>query len=181
MGMAITFAESLISTPTDEMMIALLSFKEDHTRWPGMTPAEIAAARAAGTYEERQGDPPPTGWTYFPGTPQLASAQAWLNSRGANGGTNPVSAITEALAENVQDLSIVLITDGEDFDADAFKKAIADGQAARVAAKLGRAVIFVIGTGEVAKNQQHLRDVAESEGGGLYVIRRPTPPEPEKD
>jgi len=177
-GMALTFARGLIERPTDQLMIALLSFKDSHMRWPGLTAQEREAARIAGTLQAASSTPPPKGWTYFPGVPELASAQAWLTARGASGGTNPVSAIAEILSESVRDLTVVLITDGEDFDVPAFRLAVTAGQASRVQRGVGRAVIFVIGTGGAAANKQHLRDVGTSEGGGLHVIRRPAPPPP---
>jgi len=178
-GMAVTFANSIIGRPGDQLMVALLSFKATHTRWPGMNKSEILAAKLAGTWERMDGPPPPKGWTYFPGVPQLASAQSWLNNRGASGGTDPVSAINEVLAETVKDLSIVLITDGEDFDVSAFTKAVVEGQSAREKSKLGRAIIFVIGIGKNSAIRQHLMDVGKAGGGGFFVVQRPkTPPIP---
>lgn len=175
-GMAVTFANNIIGRPGDQLMIALFSFKQTHTRWPGLTDKEKAAAQAAGMLDGLDVKLPPKGWTYFPGKLQLESAQKWLNSRGANGGTNPVTALTEALAENVDDLSIVLITDGEDFDIPVFKIAVVIGQALRVGRGLKSAVIFVIGIGAPAANQHHLRDVGKEGGGGMYVVRRLPPP-----
>jgi len=175
-GMAITFANSIIGRPGDQLMISLFSFKNKHTRWPGLTEKERAAAIASGELDEPDGKGPPKGWTYFPGKPQLESAQKWLNGRGAMGGTNPVSALEDALAEKVDDLSIVLITDGEDFDIQAFKLAITIGQALREGNGLKRATIFVIGIGDNAHKRQHLLDVGKQEGGGMHVVRRPQPP-----
>ena len=178
-GMAITFANSIIGRPGDQLMIALLSFKDIHTRWPGLTEKEKAAALAAGSLDPA-GKKPPKGWTYFPGVPQLESAQNWLNSRGANGGTNPVSALTEVLAEDVDDLSIVIITDGEDFDVAGFKAAVKIGQALRVGREKNRAVIFVIGIGRKSAARQHLIDVGKEGLGGFFVVQKPEPPAPPK-
>ena len=175
-GMAITFANSIIGREGDQLMISLFSFKSIHTRWPGMTANEIISAKLLGTWDKIDGPPPPKGWTYFPGVPQLASAQNWLSARGANGGTNPASALNESLAEDIKHLTIVLISDGEDFDVPEFIKAIIDGQKVRVDKGLGKAVIFIIGIGPKAHTMDHLRVVGETEGGGLFVVRRPQPP-----
>jgi Mg-chelatase subunit ChlD len=175
-GMALTFAWGILGRGGDQLQVALFSFKNTHTRWPGLTAAEKVAAKSAGSLDEPVGKGPLKGWVFFPGVPQLASAQKWLNERGTNGGTNPTSALIEALAEKVKHLTIVLITDGEEFDIPAFKKAVADGQAEREKKELGKATIFVIGTGKSAAKQQHLIDVGKSEGGGLFVIEKPEPP-----
>ena len=157
---AIAFAQSIMGARTDELLVALLAFKDGHDRWPGLP-------------HKGDGPAPPKGWTYFPGVPQLKSAQKWLTEQGTTGGTNPSSALKEILAEKITDLTIVLITDGDDFDVDKFKKTIADGQKLREKQKLGRAVIFIVGTGSRAEKHKHLQDVGKSEGGGLFVIRRP--------
>lgn len=157
---AITFAQSIMGARTDELLVALLAFKDDYKRWPGVPHNGVGPA-------------PPKGWTYFPGVPQLESAQKWLTAQGATGGTNPSGALREVLAEKIIDLTIVLITDGDDFDVDKFKKTIADGQRLREKQKLGKAVIFIVGTGSRAEKHKHLQDVGKSEGGGLFVIRKP--------
>ena len=74
MGMALSFSRGIMSNPNDQLMIALISFKEDHQRWPGVphNPKEDGP------------NPPPKGWTYFPGADRLAKAQKWLNDRGAS-------------------------------------------------------------------------------------------------
>ena len=177
-GMAITFARSLVERPQDQLMVSFFSFKDSHTRWPGLTEEEESAAREAGTLGHEEGDPPPKGWVYFPGVPQLESAQRWLTGCGASGGTNPVSALNEALAENINDLTIVLITDGDDFNVPLFLQSVQAGQAARVQRGQNKAVIFVIGVGPNANQRQHLVNVGRSEGGGMFVVRRPPPPEP---
>lgn len=167
-GSALSFAKGIIGQQGDELLVALIAFSDSHTRWPGVKHDGI-------------GKPPPKGWTYFPGVPQLKSAQSWLDNQSVEGGTNPVSAIIEALAEPVKDLTVVLITDGE-FGVKAFKKAIKGGQANRKSLELGPAVIIVIGVGRGAKTQQHLIDVGKSERGGYYVIQPPPlPTEPDID
>jgi len=162
-GMAITFARSILGQEGDDLLVSMYAFKEGYAKWPGVKPDPK---------EARLGPPPPEGWTEFPGVPQLESAQEWLNAQGSSGGTNPIGAITAALNSSVTNLTVVLITDGE-FEGTSFLAAIAACQTDRVKKKLGRAVIFIIGTGADAAKVPHLVQVAKTEGGGLHVIRRP--------
>jgi len=161
MGMALKFAQNIIGGGHDEMLVALLAFKSSHLRWPGVKHDGI-------------GKPPPKGWAHFPGVPQLESAQAWLNAVPVEGATNPNSAMSEALAEPIRDLTVILITDG-DFNgprnAESFKQTVKDAQALREKNELGRAVIIIIGISASSKKQKHLTEVAKSEGGGFYVIQ----------
>jgi len=162
---AIRFAQDVIKQPNDDLLVTIFAFKEKHTRWPGVKPDEG---------ELRFGPPPPKGWTEFPGVKQLESAEKWLMGQGADGGTDPSSAITAALALDMKNLTVVIITDGEfNWSVKDFLDAVSNGQADRVKRKLGKAVIFVIGTGAGAESQRHLVKVAKSGGGGLHIIRRP--------
>jgi Mg-chelatase subunit ChlD len=161
MGMAIKFATDILGQGVDEMKVALLAFKGSHERWPGVP-------------HDGLGPAPPEGWTEFPGVTQLQSAEKWLNSQGAHGITNPSSALREALAEEIEDLTVVIITDG-DFNGDDFKNAVAVGQASRESRGRKKATIIVVGIGEESVKRQHMIDVGKSEGGGLFVIKRPKP------
>lgn len=160
MDMAIRLSQSILGQEGDELVVALFAFKATHTRWPGMP-------------HDGAGPPPPEGWTEFPGADRLESAQQWLMAQGASGSTNPISAINEAMAEDVKNLTIVLITDGEDFDVPGFLQAVRDGQTAREARGVGRAVIVVVGIGPNSRRREHLQTVGREGGGGMYAIRPP--------
>lgn len=162
--MSLTFARDLLGRPGDELLVQLFAFKASHTRWPGVRPDPN---------EVRFGPPPPEGWTEFPSVPALESAQRWLNEQGASGGTNPISAMTAALRLDQRDLTVVLITDGEfgSTTAAQFMAIVEALQKQREKQGLGRAVIFVIGTGPDAVDEQHLLTVGRANGGGMHVIR----------
>lgn len=164
--MGITFARDLLGRPGDELLVQLFAFKENSARWPGVPPDPN---------EQRFGPPPPEGWTEFPSIPALESAQRWLTAQGARGGTNPVAAMTEALSLEQRDLTVVLITDG-DFGSHVaeFLTVVEALQQARIKKGLGRAVIFVIGTGPEAARESHLLTVGRVNGGGMHVIRPAT-------
>ena len=169
--MGITFARDLLGRPDDELLIQLFAFRKDVSRWPGIKPDPS---------EQQYGPPPPEGWTEFPSVAALESAQRWLSAQGTSGGTNPTKAMIAALQLQQRDLSVVLITDGE-FKAheEEFLAAVKVGQAIREAKGLGRAVIFVIGTGPAAAQEQHLLQVGKENGGGVAIImpqaKKPTP------
>lgn len=168
---AITFARNILGQPGDDLIVTLYAFKDGFTKWPGLPPDPK---------EVRFGPPPPKGWTEFPGVPQQEAAQKWLTERGASGGTNPIGAMTDALGQNMKDLTIVLISDGE-FDGPSFLEAVEKAQQERIKKGLGRAVIFVIGTGADAGKTDHMVDVAKKNGGGLHVIRRPKTEDDEEE
>lgn len=161
--MGITFARNLLGRPGDELLVQMFAFKDGFTRWPGIRPNPD---------EQRFGPPPPEGWTEFPSLPALQAAQRWLTEQGASGGTNPIGAMTAALQLNQRDLTVVLITDGE-FGSivPGFLTAVEAAQVAREMKGLERAVIFVIGTGPEAAEEQHLATVGRTHGGGMHVIR----------
>jgi Mg-chelatase subunit ChlD len=167
--MGITFARDLLGRPGDELLVQMFAFKSGFTRWPGVAPDPR---------EVRLGPPPPHGWTEFPSRIAQENAQQWLTGQGANGGTNPVGAMTAALQLDQRDLTVVLITDGEfGSNVPAFLTTIEASQIAREKRGLGRATIFVIGTGPSAENEAHLGTVGRRYGGGLHIIRprRATP------
>lgn len=159
----ITFARDLLGRPGDELLVQMFAFKDGYERWPGLKPDPS---------EVRFGPPPPEGWTEFPSVPALENAQQWLTDQGANGGTNPIGAMTAALRLNQRNLTVVLITDGEfGSHVATFLTTVEALQKDREKRGLGRAVIFVIGTGPEAVEEQHLLTVGRLNGGGMHVIR----------
>lgn len=161
-SMAITFAMNILGQGCDELQVAIFAFRETFVRWPGVP-------------HEGDGKPPPKGWTCFPGVKQLNSAQSWLMNNGATGCTDPNGAMEAALAEDIANLTVVLISDGE-FNGDLFKEAVAKGQSLREKKGLGKAVIIIVGIGEDSMKQEHMKEVGKKEGGGFYIVKRPGEP-----
>lgn len=162
LGAALSFSKGLLGEQSDALEVAIYAFRDAAMRWPGFP-------------HDGNGPPPPPGWTFFPSEPAYRAAASWLSALGAGGNTDPTEAVQEALAENIDDLTVVIITDGE-FDGNLFKQTIERAQAARVAAGHDRAVIIAIGVGPNAKNQQHMKDVGTSELGGFYCVREADDP-----
>jgi hypothetical protein len=169
-GVALGFSRSVLGSEGDELEVTIYAFQDGATRWEGFP-------------HDGNGPPPTPGWTFFPSAQAYESATNWLRSLGAEGGTDPRAAVHSALKEVIDDLTVIVITDGE-FNGDQFKQAVEDGQKARVAAGRGKAIIIVIGVGPNASKQQHLKDVGTSGLGGFYFVHEvevqevPLPDEP---
>lgn len=170
-GFSIGFTRSLLGQEGDELLVAIYAFADLDSRWPGIP-------------YDGNGPPPPDGWTFFPSVTAITDAEEWLRSQGANGSTNPVGAVKRALNEQIDQLTVLIVTDGE-FYGPAFVEAIERGQQARVDGGHGRATVVVVGIGPHAISQQHLKTVGEL-GGGFYIVKEvrsdaEEPPDPQVD
>lgn len=161
-SIALGFIRYMIGHGDDHLDIAAFAFSDEFVRWPGVP-------------YTGNGRAPPRGWTAFPSEEALDNVNSWLRAQVASGGTNPVGAMLAALREDVDDLTVMLIMDGEFDSVDAFNHAVEDGQLGRVARGRQRAIIIVVGVGPNVRKQDHLEDVGRSEGGGFYVVREEEP------
>lgn len=169
---AIVFARDTLGLPGDDLLVTMYAFKEAFKKWPGLAPDPS---------EVRFGPLPPKGWTEFPGVPQQQAAQEWLSNEGASGGTNPNDAMVAAITQDMKDLTVVLITDGQFYRYNAtFVATIEAAQQARLKKGYRRATIFIVGTGEASVTRPHMIAAARRNGGGLHVIRPARPKQEEK-
>jgi len=150
---AIEAIKTITQQPIDEMEFGLLVFSDQTRRWPGIPEEGV-----------------PKGWAALPSDEAIKSAQEFVESNVIDSNTLYTSALTEALNEKRDNLSIVLISDGLGLYSSDLTAALAsctERQAWREQAGLGKAVIYVINIG---KSQDWLTDLAKIGGGGHYRI-----------
>lgn len=162
---ALEAARHILAQEADQLEVVIYAFANGQTKWPGVP-------------HDGHGQAPPPGWTQFPSEIALRSATEWLRAQGANGGTNPEGAVMSALGEKVDDLTVVIVTDGG-FSPVQFKFAVQMGQTARLQAGFGRAVVMILGVGKDADKKLHLAEVGRSERGGFYLVRELSVTEPD--
>lgn len=151
---ALRAVREMFEHPTDDLEVAVLAFNDGTTRWPGRP--ELERRR-----------PVPPGWASLPSEESVAAANRWLADLGAGGDTLIIPALSVALSEPRDELSVVLVTDGlfGRERTDDIMGLIAAKQEERERRGLGRAVIACYGLGPT---QRILARVAEVGGGG-YV------------
>lgn len=147
---------SIMNQPIDEFDVAMVVFNDGTARWPGFV-------------EEDDPRPPPDKWAKFPSLNALNSASQWLLGYPGAGGTNPCGALTEALHEPRNELTVILVTDGAFNDDEAALTAIREGQAWRAENDLTPALILVFGIGKGSVDEEVLRTIAREGGGGFWV------------
>lgn len=143
----------LAGVPTDDLEFAVLAFNNHAYRWPG-----IPGAGA------------PERWAALPSEEALLSAHEWIDSLEPSGDTHGVNALSIALSEPVDNLTIVVITDGK-FNGPDDNNIVRDVQAFqdfRVSERgLSRAGIVVVGVGTYCASDERLRALG---AGGLFVV-----------
>ena len=147
-GKACSAVLRVAEQPVDEVEIAVIAFNHDTRRWPGIP---------------EEGIPP--GWAALPSLQATQAAAAFLAQRGAGGDTQVISALSQALAEPRDELSVVLVTDGlfvREKTEDVLK-ALEEGQKQRVKKNLKPAVLLVYGIGSEA---EVLRKLGKQGRGG---------------
>ncbi len=152
--------------PVDEMEIGLIAFDNHPSRWPGIPEEGV---------EGRPGVP--KGWAALPSQEAVDDASTWLRKINPTGGTRAIPAMEAALAEDRNQLSIVLVTDGQFYQETSAKilAAVKEAQKRRVDKGLGRAVVLVYGVGDT---HSILEELGKRGHGGFY--RNPdAPPVPE--
>jgi len=86
--------------PIDEMQIAIIAFDDEISRWIGIP--ELTAA-----------DPIPEGWAGLPSADAISQMTNWLSTVKYGGMTNIFRPLTLAIRENREEISIVIISDGQ--------------------------------------------------------------------
>lgn len=155
-GKAINFATKIWEQPVDEFNIALIAFNGSTERWPGYT-------------AESDKNPAKKGWAKLPDANATKAAQNWLNKFPGDGGTFPSNSFDIAFKEDVSDMSILFISDGE-FASKALMKVIEDGKNYRKEKSLGDISIFVYGIGR--SEDYPLMSLMAEESGGAYYSER---------
>ena len=152
LGRAIRAASYIAGMPVDELTVRLTVFDTTHQVWPGHRYA---------------GDKTTPGWTVFPDMIAHNLALAWLATFPAAGGTDPTSALRDAMVQQVRGLTVILISDGI-FEKDVTEELRALQQW-RVQQGLGLATICAYGIGSNAKDCAVLRHLGTEFRGGFYV------------
>ncbi len=153
--------------PVDEMEIGLIAFDNAPSRWPGIPEKAQEGVPAV-----------PKGWAALPSKEAVDSASGWLRKINPTGGTRLIPALKSALAEDRDKLSLVIVTDGQFYQETSTKiyAALEEGQKAREAKGLGRAVVLIYGVGE---SNSTLKKLGELGQGGFYRKQKepviPTP------
>lgn len=153
---ALAAVRDLSEHPTDDLEVAVIAFNDVATRWPGKP--------ENGGRNERN---VPAGWAALPSDTAVDEAEAWLAELGAGGDTLVIPALRAALAEQRDELSVVLVSDGlfgRERTVDVLS-AIELAQTDRERAGIDRAVIGVYGLGT---SQKVLTEIALAGAGG-YV------------
>ena len=135
---------------TDDMEIALMVFDSNQARWPGI-PDEHTRA----------------GWAKLPSEEAVKQAQGFVELNTTAGGTWFQGPLQTALQEKREDLSIVLISDGDNNQEgdDSILGTVSKAQELREK-EYGRAVIYVI---DLTGDEDWMRQLASQNGGGHYV------------
>lgn len=180
---ALTFFTGLSSQPVDQMQLAILAFDSpDHNgngglyRWPGIP--------------EPDGPKPILkGWAGLPSLTAIKKATKWVHeTRGhAGGGTQVIPAIRKAYQEIKDELSIILVTDGDFSDTApgvltaneyilaSLKTAIKTREMNK---KLTSTAMMIYGVG--SHRQENLAQLAKLGGAGYYH-KKPMPKSEEED
>ena len=158
---AISAFSFIAESSTDEMQFGVCAFGKRIRRWGGIP-------------EEKFEVPP--GWAAR--TPQAVErADEWLSRLPLQPRTEVIPGIEHCLSEDRDELTVVLITDG-DFDFESREnvlKAIQSKQEERE----HPAVLCTVGVGR--PNVTSLREIAESSTGGLFLSPDPEDPKSEED
>lgn len=155
---ALQVVQHIMENPTDDLEVAVVTFNTIAERWPGIPEPDAR-------------DPVPPGWARLPSADALLSAQAFVESRYA-GGTDPVEAITLAISEPRDDVSVVFITDGV-FDGQACVAAVRLAQGLRLVSGRQPAPVLVYGVGSGAEKRPHMEVIGREGGGGFWVDKKP--------
>ncbi len=152
----------ILGHKSDEQEIAAITFCGRETRWAGKP--ECVPHRKNEACTKRC---VPANWApVFPKTVQ--SMVKWLRSHPRSGMTTPNAALTKALLEPRDQLTVILVSDGE-FDEATALKAVKKAQKKRRKNGYEPAHIMVWGAGGAAKEQLALKKLAQLGLGGFWV------------
>jgi von Willebrand factor type A domain len=144
----------ILEQPVDEVEFGVLAFSNQTRRWEGIPEPDLAR-------------PVPEGWAGLPSLEAIEAAAGFVGDQGANGDTFVIPALEEALAEERDQLSVVLVTDGifQREDSEQILAAVSAAQEQRRERGLGEAVLVVYGVGG---DLRILRSLGEVGLGGFY-------------
>lgn len=152
------YATMIAGQGTDQASVAVMAFGEAPQRW---------------SYKKAT-------WARLPDDNAVKDASSWLDRLPATGSTFLLPALSAALAEKVDPLTVVVVTDGLfSEDAAPLLAAVEVLQAARAKRGMSRAVIVGLGLTEndsrysvaAVSTSSPLGIMAQRYGGGLYVRR----------
>lgn len=131
---AADFVVSLVKQNFDHFEYGIVAFSSETYRWEGIPNLNSMP-------------PTPEGWAALPSMEAVEQGYKWITDLGAGGDTLVIPALQEALQENRDNLSIVLISDGM-FHREATSDiidAIEEAQSDRVENGLNEASIMIFG------------------------------------
>lgn len=100
---AIDAVVAIATQETDDLNVAVATFGDGTTRWPGKPHTE-------------PDNNPPEGWATLPSKETTDALAKWLGERRSSGGTPVVPALQAALSEKAPKngaLTVILVTDGK--------------------------------------------------------------------
>lgn len=165
LSMAVNALLDISEQNVDEFDIALIAFNDSLARWPGIP--------GSGT---------PRGWASMPSDKALQNMKEWVNNFNASSNTHLIPALIRALSEQRDELTIIIISDGQFNDPTPntvppiamILNTIAVGQQERAKMGFQPANIICYGIGPINENLR----VIGALGGG-YFCQVPPPEEEE--
>ena len=158
----------------DGFRVGIIGFAHTYDRWGGVPSCVPHPTRKSGDLALKKlfvsqctKRCVPYGWAAMPTS--YTEALAWLTGLVSAGATTPAPALLAALTDRTQNLTVVFVSDGEDFNGKACLKAIKQAKAWRKKRGLTEAGVMVWGAGSKARTRASLRRIAKAGGGGLWV------------
>lgn len=148
------FVEMVTQQPIDDMRLAVIAFDSAPYRWDGVPDEENKI---------------PKGWAALPSKEAVDDAQSFIISNLHDRFTYFSSPVLAALDEPVNDLSIILVTDGKPtmpHEITTLLSEVTARQAIREEKGLGKAVIYTVFIG--VGNVDWLKVLSEGNGGGYF-------------
>ena len=156
---ALLAVNQIMGVPTDDLAVSLIIFSGDYYPWEGLPPEEGEPAEF---------------WVPLPDARMPEAATRWIEGIGSGGSTNPYPALHHALALNREDLTIILVSDGDFGVRSTFIDGLEAAQNDRTDRGLGPAVIGCYGVDR--RHTYSMRRIAELGQGGFYMDAPPLDP-----
>ncbi len=159
---ALGVVEMIAKQPLDAGQVGVIGFTKTPDRW---TVPKSMRGRGG------------KGWASLPSSDVLRAALAWLKKRGAVGWTKVVPALTAALRDPQDPLTIVLVTDGDFWESREWvMSAWTQGQAARRKRGLRPALLMAVGVSSYSgtshlSTKSVMAQLGKAGRGGFYISR----------
>ncbi len=154
----------LVEVPIDDLQVALVTFSGSPVVWKGRPqPCQHAPT------EKHTKKCVLEGWAELP--EGYRAFRKYLATCPADGGTEPATALSIALAQPLEELTIVLVSDGF-FSPEPVISALLNGQQWRLKKGLPLARLMVWGCGSAAEESVALTRLAKCGGGGFWIKRQ---------